>query len=154
MFKLAAITCLLFLSAGFLAARVPARPAEALPGQSADERALPSLSYCELIKSPELYAGKLIRLRASWRFGFETSALYDKDCPPHSQSWFEFADEKALCPQTKAKQGLIGRNDKEAEITVVGRLYGPGRYGHLSAYEFKFECVCLKEVKVTASETQ
>jgi hypothetical protein len=155
MFKLAAITCLLFsLANGLLPASAPAQPAYPSYSDSTDGQALPSPSYCVLLESPKRYAGKLVRLRASWRFGFETSLLYDKGCSQQSHTWLEFADEKALCPQTKEKQSLLSRSDKEAEITVVGRLYGPGRYGHLGDYQFKFVVVCLEKIKVTASEMQ
>jgi hypothetical protein len=155
MFKLASIACLLFsLANGLLAASAPAQPAYPSSDDSSDGPAMPSPSYCALLKSPKRYAGKLVRLHASWRFGFETSLLYDKGCSQPFHTWLGFADEKALCPKTKEMQSLLSRSDKEAEITAVGRLYGPGRYGHLGDYQFQFVVVCLEKVKVTASEMQ
>jgi hypothetical protein len=111
-----------------------------------------TLAYCALLKDATRYKGKLVRLKATWQFGFETTCLYDPTCSEQPKAWLEFADEKLLCPDTQKNRTLPGASDKEAEVTVVGRLYGPGRYGHLGAYEFKFVVVCLEKLNVTASD--
>ena len=119
---------------------------------SSDTQAISSLSYCELIKSPGRYEGKLIRIKASWQFGFENTFLHDKACPERPQAWLEFVDDKQACPKSKENRDAPGKHDKGADVTVVGRLYGPGRYGHLGAYEFKFVVTCMEEIKITDSD--
>ena len=121
-------------------------------GNSSDAKSIPSLSYCALVKAPDLYSGKLVRVKASWQFGFETTSLNDRSCPEQLPAWLEFADEKELCAKTEKNRSLPGQSDKEADVTVVGKLYGPGRYGHLGDYQFKFVVVCLEEIKVTSSD--
>ena len=119
---------------------------------SSDKKSIPSLSYCDLLKSHSRYNGKLARIKAAWQFGFETSFLSGSECLGQPKAWLEFADDKDACPQSKENRNAPGRNDKEADVTVVGKLYGPGKYGHLGAYEYKFVVTCMEEIKVTASD--
>lgn len=119
---------------------------------SADARAIPTLGYCVLLEHASVHVGKLVRLNATWQFGFETTLLNDRTCPQQPVAWLEFADEKALCPQTRKNRSAPGQSDKEADVTVVGRLHGPGRYGHLGDYQFKFVVACLEKIKVTSSD--
>jgi len=92
------------------------------------------------------YAGKLLRIKASWQFGFERSFLYTRQCSQQPKAWLEFVDNKDACSQSKKNRIARGKHDKEADVTVTGKLYGPGHYGHLGAYEYKFVVVCM-EVK-------
>lgn len=118
---------------------------------STEARAIPALGYCVLLKQPKRFVGKLVRLNASWQFGFETTFLHDRSCPQHPGAWLEFADEKELCPETKKNRSVPTQSDNEAAVTVIGRLYGPGRYGHLGDYQFKFVVTCIEKIKVTSS---
>ena len=148
MFKLVAIIFLLcVVSINHLVQ--PATLALDLPAAT---RKVPTLAYCALLKDATRYKSKPVRLKATWQFGFETTCLFDPACAEQPKAWLEFADEKLLCPETQKLRVLPGPSDKEAEVTVVGRLYGPGRYGHLGAYEFKFVVVCLEKLNVTASD--
>ena len=120
--------------------------------QPDDTKSIPSLSYCDLLKSHSRYEGKLVRTKASWQFGFERSSFYDKECAGQPNAWVELVDDKDACQKSKENRNVPGKNDKEADVTVVGRLYGPARFGHLGAYEYKFVVTCIEEIKVTASE--
>ena len=153
MIKLISVIFLLFSFANCLhSVREPAQPDNTDRNNSSDTKSIPSLSYCDLLKSHSRYDGKLVRIKASWQFGFETSLLQDQECLKQPKAWLEFVDENEACPKSKENQNVPGRQDKEADVTVVGKLYGPGRYGHLSAYEYKFVVVCMEEIKVTASD--
>jgi starvation-inducible outer membrane lipoprotein len=119
---------------------------------SADTKSVPTLSYCDLLKSQSRYAGKLVRIKASWQFGFERSFLYTRQCSQQPKAWLEFVDDKDACSQSKDNRNAPSKYDKEADVTVTGKLYGPGHYGHLGAYEYKFVVVCMEKIKVTASD--
>ena len=152
MLKLVSVTFLLFLFANCpQPVRQPAPPDAVNRNESSDKRSIPTLSYCDLIKSHGRYEGTPVRLKASWTFGFETSFLNGKDCSEQAKAWVEFVEDKDACSQSKKNRNTVGQNDKEADVTVVGRLFGPGRYGHLSAYEYKFVVTCLENLKVTDS---
>src|SRR6266853_6576976 len=63
---------------------------------------IPTVSYCELIRNPNLYAEKLVRVKATWEYGFEMSDLYDPECLGKDHAaWIEMADEDQLCAVAK-----------------------------------------------------
>jgi hypothetical protein len=153
MFKIIPIALLLFsLTQSTIPASESAQRVNRPRNSSADARAIPSLRYCVLLEHQKVHIGKLVRLDATWQFGFETTFLRDRECPQQPGAWLEFADEKELCPETKKNRSAPGQSDKEADVTVLGRLYGPGRYGHLGDYQFKFVAACLEKIKVTSSD--
>jgi hypothetical protein len=152
MLKLVSITLLLFSFSNCLhPVKQPAQPENINRNDSSGAQAIASVSYCALLKSPNLYGGKLLRVKASWQFGFEVTFLHDSQCPDQPKAWLEFVDDKDACPRSKENINAPGKNDTGADVTVVGRLFGPGRYGHLGAYEFKFVVVCMEEIKITTS---
>ena len=153
MFKLISVMFLLFSFANCLhSVRQPAQPDNTNRNDSSDTKSIPSLSYCDLLKSHSRYDGKLVRVKASWQFGFEVSSLSGSECPEQPKAWLEFVDDNEACPKSKENRDAPGKQDREADVTVVGRLYGPARYGHLGAYEYKFVVTCMEKLKVTASE--
>ncbi len=153
MLKLISVIFLLLSFANCLhSVRQPVQPDNTNRNDSSDTKSIPLLSYCDLLKSHSRYDGKLVRVKASWQFGFERSALYDKKCSRQPEAWLEFVDDNEACPKSKENRNAPGKQDKEADVTVVGRLYGPARYGHLGAYEYKFVVTCMEELKVTASD--
>lgn len=150
MFKLASVIFLLFSFANCpQPVKQPASSGATNRNEPSGTKSIPSLSYCDLIKSHSSYDGKPVRLKASWRFGFETSFLNSRECSEQPKAWLEFVDDKDACSQSKKNRNTVGQNDKEADVTVVGKLYGPGNYGHLGAYEYKFVVTCMENLKVT-----
>ena len=153
MIKLISVTFLLFSFANCLhSVSEPVQPDNTSRSNASDKKSIPSLSYCDLLKSHSRYDGKLVRVKASWQFGFETSLLQDPECLKQPKAWLEFVDDNEACLQSKENRNAPGKQDREADVTVVGRLYGPGRYGHLGAYKYKFVAVCMEKIKVTASD--
>src|SRR5256885_250830 len=61
----------------------PHRPAN--PGQN--------LSFCELVKNPAAFSGKQIRLRAIYRYAFESQRLEPPTCcpAPGANIWVEIS---------------------------------------------------------------
>jgi hypothetical protein len=106
------------------------------------------------MKDQARYKDKPIRLKAFWQFGFEVSSLYDPLCMDQPKAWLDFADDKVTCPETKTNLKVPRESAREADITVTGTLHGPGRYGHLGAYEFKFVVTCLERIKVKLPEVK
>ena len=117
-----------------------------------DSRSSSPLRYCKLLEGARRYSGKQVRVTAHWRFGFETTILFEPACPERTGAWLEFADDSLSCPESERNRNAPGPHDKEAEVIVTGRLIGPGRYGHLGAYEYKFVATCLEKIKITDSD--
>ena len=127
----------------------------ALPGshprqakQSAAESA-PTISYCELLREPSLYQGKLVRVAATWHYGFEWSYLYHRECMSRgNKAWVEFVDEDESCPQTKKlSKRLKDDFDNKADVVAVGTLAVGRGYGHMGAYQYQFTIKCLEKAK-------
>lgn len=53
------------------------------------------VSYCELVKTPQHFKGKRIRVRAIYRYGFEVSSLDSPRCCPErgAKTWVEIEPE-------------------------------------------------------------
>jgi hypothetical protein len=49
-------------------------------------------SFCDLIKNPQLYSGKEVTVRATYKYGFEWQYLYCLGCIDDGKVWLEIAD--------------------------------------------------------------
>ena len=103
------------------------------------------VTYAELVKDPQAYEGKQVRIEAIWTYGFEWTYLCAKDCRNLEKAWVDLEDEDKLCKGTKRKLRGLGKNfDNTALVTVVGRLYWGGGFGHLGAYPLQFTISCVE----------
>ena len=123
------------------------------PGQSPKTAnapdSIPTVPYCDLVRNPEMYADRLVRVHATWVYGFEITALYDAACLDRdNRAWFETLDEDKLCPASKHNFNKLKKEGfAKADVTVVGKLYSGRRFGHENGYNFKFEVTCLESAK-------
>src|SRR4051812_43393690 len=62
-----------------------------------------AVSYCDLIKNPELYDGKEVTFRGTYRYGFEWSELYCLQCRGIGKTWLEIGNT------TKKTQKILKR---------------------------------------------
>jgi hypothetical protein len=73
---------------------------------------IPTVEFCEVIRHPELYNGKQIRIKAIWLQTFEWSWLYafgSDSCDSYKNSIRPYLD----CPNDaacKGMQGILNRN--------------------------------------------
>ena len=80
------ITCVL-LGLGFLETP-PVRAQEPI-----------STTVCAVMGNPSAFAGRIAKLRATVRSGFETSTIIDTDQPSCNGPWFETAPKKGNLPR-------------------------------------------------------
>ncbi len=124
-----------------------------VPGHSQNKSAtpdnIPTVSYCELVRNPRSYADTLVRVRATWVYGFEITALYDIACLDRdNRAWFETLDEDKLCSASKKNFNKLKKEGfAKADVIVVGKLYSGERFGHLNGYNYKFVVSCLESAK-------
>jgi hypothetical protein len=113
---------------------------------------IPTVSFCELTSHPEKYIGKLVRTTASYIAWWESSYLYNEscidaehkihhapDCPDNDERCLhQFSLEwKKLEPYTRSKQTEI-QTTYRVKGVFIGRLVGPGAYGHLDGFRYEF----------------
>ncbi|QYO65811.1 hypothetical protein [Leptolyngbya sp. 7M] len=47
------------------------------------------VEYCDLVKNPEIFDGKEVTVRATYRYGFEWSEMYCIECRKLGKTWLE-----------------------------------------------------------------
>jgi hypothetical protein len=143
--------------------------------QKAEEE-IPTVSYCDLLRDPDKYDKKTVRLKVLYTRGFEISALEDPECNSQKSTWVEFDPASRQCtkasiqkefdkvfyPPQKKKKGVIERPGPErGELMMVGQFSGPkpgipigpeGKrvltgYGHLNGFDYKFIIKCIEQVR-------
>src|SRR5262249_11548964 len=100
---------------------------------SPTEATTPAISYCELIRNPEKFDRKQVRMQVTYRYGFEWSELYCLDCLKEGNVWVEFASSfksctKSVIARRVGDNGFVGRT---VNIIAVGTFYSGGNYGHM-----------------------
>jgi len=135
----------IFLTALFVALSTVAICACAAKGS--DDKAVPKITYCELIKHSEKYDDRVVEVTAIFENGFEKSYLYDDDgCKnglSKSETWVGF--DKSFVMDGDSEEAKI--NSKISgfgiwEITSIGRFKrakGPQRFGHLGCCRYEFD---------------
>lgn len=160
---------LLLLTSSFLGV------AQEKPDQTL-QREIPTVTYCELLSSPDTYDRKVVRIKALYVFGFEASALEDPQCHSEKSTWVEFDEtfrrsskkdvlrkfDEIFYPPRKKTKGVIERpGPYRAELVVLGQFNGPKPgipigperkrvlrgYGHLGGYDYQFTITCIEQVK-------
>jgi hypothetical protein len=112
---------------------------------------IPYVAYCDLIHGPKKYGGKLVRTNVTYRYGFEWAEFYCLDCSEgEGRTWVSFEEE--LCKKSKKikSNGFAGRT---VNMQVVGTFVGPGAYGHMGAYQFKFVVRCIEKAETIWNES-
>ena len=103
------------------------------------------MSYCDLSSNPAAFVGKLVRVRAIYRFFFESRGLYQPVCCPHpgTKIWVDISLDL-----DKHSQTLFHKIDGAGVAMVVfdGRLEGKGSYGTFAEpYQFVVEKIVAIE---------
>ena len=114
---------------------------------SADDKPL-DVDFCDLITSPHNYDQKEVRIKAVHRVGFEWSELYSLKCSPNSSVWVTGIDKYCDGSDVKAYNGRDTFNGRTVGLVAVGRLHGEGGYGHMNAFDFKFEVRCIEKAEI------
>jgi hypothetical protein len=113
---------------------------------------IPTVNFCELTSHPEKYTDKLVRTEASYLAWWESSLLYNEacaegrhihnapDCPDDSKRCLKrFASEwRKLDPYMRSKEDDSGNTISRVKAVFIGRLVGPGEYGHLNGFRYEF----------------
>jgi hypothetical protein len=91
-----------------------------------------STSLCELIQHPEKYNGQLVKIRATWVYGFEWSYVHCLDCD--SRVWLDTSD---LDEQSQKAIKHIPKGAGIVNIDVEGVFRAGDSFGHLGGYRYQ-----------------
>ena len=104
------------------------------------------VKFCDLLRNPQKYAGEQVKVRASWEYGFEWTYLFCFDCEDSGRAWLDFSDDL-----DRSSEKVLKHKPKGAalvNITLVGTLVGPGTYGHMGGYRYKFTATKAETIRV------
>lgn len=89
-----------------------------------------SVSFCGLLQNPQVFDGKVIRIRAIYRYGFEISSLESPECCPtaRKKTALEFGE---LDSRSKKELRKAKRDMGLALGVFVGRFSADGPFGHM-----------------------
>ncbi|MFV0388159.1 MAG: hypothetical protein ACK5NT_05335 [Pyrinomonadaceae bacterium] len=99
-----------------------------------------TVTYCELLKNPEKYDGKEVKVRATYRYGFEWSEIYCLDCRSIGKTWLEASN---ITKKSEKILKKLPRDDGTVNAIFTGTFESSkGPFGD-GSYRFRF---MLKEI--------
>ena len=121
---------------------------------------IPTVRFCELTTHPEGYLNKLVRTEASYIVWWESSYLYSDSCKDNDHRLSNApdcsdTDEKCLhrfSLQWKKLERQMRSQKSGVQATsrvnavFVGRLVGPGEFGHLGSFKYEFRIRSVERV--------
>jgi hypothetical protein len=121
---------------------VQSRPIKAL--------AVPTVAFCDLLKNPQLYSGRVIRTSAIFRRGGEEIAeFYCPSCLESGRVYLDIDEGYETC--TKPANAEKIRSFNTVDVTLTGRFVvaGPGvGFGHLGQWRQKLIVSCVEKASV------
>lgn len=145
-----ALLCLIVLILSACAAQSVGTNNASIPDNKSSSEP-PAVAFCDLVRDPARYDGKVVRTSAIVAVGFEVAIVYDPKCgETEKRAWYDFdmssynPEEKGwkalrqlLFPESKEQKGRYGGR---ARATMIGRFDASDKngYGHLNQYHFQF----------------
>jgi hypothetical protein len=104
---------------------------------------IPTVNFCDVIRNPSDYAGKLVRLKGSYLVGGETRVIGDPKC--EGAFWVEYDNVADVCTTNEIHERMRNHDPVtnglfnglyESEIVAVGLiLHDEAGFGHMNAYK-------------------
>jgi hypothetical protein len=130
-------------------------PAGTLPARSvARDGEYASISYCDLVRNAERYNGRVVRVSAIYRYGFEWSELYCLECVNEAPTCIDF-DESFVSSTKKSVRKKIGDHGfkgRTVKVIMVGR-FGMGGCGQMGASRFRLLVSRLEKADILLNES-
>lgn len=127
-------------------------PSITIVAQTSGSSDVTDVALCELLKHPEKYDQKIVRVKGIFRSVFEVSELYCSDCyDENKRVWIESTAIADECLKSKQTKRL--RKGETFLVVFVGKFHASQRsYGHLNAYKFQIDTKCVEESKVLSKK--
>lgn len=127
-------------------------PSITIVAQTSGSSEVTDVVLCDLLKHPEKYDQKHVRVKGIFRSVFEVSELYCPDCyDENKRVWIEPTKIDDECLKSKQTRRL--RKGETFLVVFVGKFHAFQRsYGHLNAYKFQIDVKCVEESKVLSKK--
>ena len=123
-------------------------------GKTMDDRAIPTVPYCDLVNKPELYFGKRVRVKAFYTRATEGIYLRGQ-CAEQPRVGFGFKSADLDETRNPSRKNLRRINDEfggRAEVVIVGILYDNPSTNPFVSYKYRFEATSLESAKKTTAK--
>ena len=104
------------------------------------------VNFCDLVKNPQLYNGKEVTVRATYKYGFEWQFLYCLSCLDGGKAWLEIADDLDDASVKALKRAPKGAGT--INLTVQGVFLSGRTYGHLNGYRYQLVAKRVSNIAV------
>lgn len=133
---------------------VPAAPQSQSKNLKTDE--IPTVSYCEMLKNPQLFFSKTVRVRATWERATEGIYLRDRTCQEKVAVGFGQAGREQWCERASRNFQKIydEKFSGKAEIVVVGTLENRRSKNPFVNYRYLFVANCIEKVMMAGDAYQ
>lgn len=113
-----------------------------------------TVSFCEVLKNPQNFDQKSIRIKAIYRYGFEWSELYCLDCRDKGLVWLDFEDSFDSLTKSKVRKNIKwSEKGRTVNIIAIGKFYTNGKFGHLGGYPYKFVAEYIESAEVILKDS-
>lgn len=100
---------------------------------------IPTVAFCDLLTNAEDFEGKTIRIKATYRYGFEVSELFCLDCRDKGLVYLGFEDDfDSITKSSVRKKVKWNERGRTVNVLAVGKFYSKGGYGHMGGSPYKF----------------
>lgn len=108
---------------------------------------------CEILKSPQEFEGKSVKVKAVYRYGFEWSEIYTLKCQTNKRIWVETTDKKCQDSSKAEDLPFAGVESKTAGIIAEGKFtFKKEGYGYMNSFDYKFTVNCFEKVTIIDDE--
>jgi hypothetical protein len=121
----------------------PGPSVNATPTDFSEFSKLPAIPYCNLVRDTRNHFEQIVRVRGTYGYDMENSALGDYSCGENIWTWVEAEpDSNFMAATAKLKRG------QRALAVFVGRISGPNYegYGHLNGYRYRLVVMSVEEL--------
>jgi hypothetical protein len=129
----------------------------AAPAPDKPSPGIPTVRFCELTTHPEKYLNKLVRTEASFVVWWESSYLYSESCNDNDHQLSNVPDcsdtDKKCLKRFSLQWNKLERHMRSTKsgtsrvkAVFVGRLVGPGEFGHLGGFKYEFRIRSVERV--------
>lgn len=115
----------------------------------AAQESIAEVNFCDLIENPNSYAGKTIRVKATFESAAGVSKMFCSDCLDVQASWVKFGDGF----EKNTKKAFRKRLKEKAisNVIFVGK-FSTGEFGKNREYASQFAVETAENVEVLADK--
>ena len=110
-------------------------------------------SYCEVLKDPERFRNRMIRVRALYQTDFEESIITAPSCyTPLPMTWVSFDEQWESRSKRSIRHAISNVKWRiQTDVVFVGLFKADGHYGHMDRYPYSIEVYKVEAIRPSGS---